>query len=86
MTIGVDIDDVIAQFNVPYLSYINSRFNTGLKFEDIKIYDYRLSFPEYTSQIDFFNSVFEFYQTEEFVDLPRVEDSENSIKRTFKKT
>ncbi len=85
MTIGVDIDDVLAQWNISYLKYINNKFGTNFKFDQITEYDYRQCFPEFIERIDFFNLCFEFYGRPEFIDLDRVEYSEESIKRLAKK-
>lgn len=50
MTVLVDMDDVIEQLLTAWVDYINLRFGTSTKVEDVKAWDLALAFPTLTHE------------------------------------
>lgn len=79
MKIGIDIDEVLAGFQTPFLDYINKIYNTHYVFDDITSYDYEstinLAWPVAKQHI------LDFYQTDEFAGLPQVKFAEEGIEQ-----
>ena len=82
MNIGVDIDDVLAEFQIAWLDYHNKKYGTGFTKEDITSYDFRHIFKE---DIDvLIQRVMDFYDTPGFANLNPSPYSKKYIKAIIK--
>lgn len=78
MKIGVDIDDVLAQFQIGWLKYHNENYDTQLAFDDITDFDYSNFIKEDIEVI--IDRIKDFYKTTSFKNLSPLPDSISSIK------
>jgi len=78
MMIGIDFDDVLAEFITPLLRYHNEQYGTGFSIEDVTKYELTktLNVPrdEITRRVD------AFFMTEQFRDLPLVDGAEEATR------
>lgn len=78
MNIGIDIDDVLAEFQIPFLKFYNNKHATFFQKKDIHKYDYTKIFN--ISYEDLVKNIYEFYQTKEFEQLLPSKDSRRVIR------
>jgi len=79
MRIGIDIDDVLAQFNKQWLHYYNKTYGTNYQYEDMIDYDFSKVYTDATGE-EIFNRVFDFYKSPEFDEVIPVEGSQDGVK------
>ncbi len=79
MTIGIDLDDVLAAFNMAWLNYHNLKYGTNLTFDQLTTYKYADSFKIPNEII--FPRIFEFYDSEECRNIQPVEGSQDGISK-----
>ena len=77
MNIGLDLDDVLAAFQISWLKYYNKIYDTNYQFVDVTSYDFSVVFKKDTNEV--MERVHEFYNTEEFENLLPVEGSVEGI-------
>jgi uncharacterized HAD superfamily protein len=82
MTIGIDIDDVIADFIPALLLFHNDRYGTNLTYEEFHNNEGWYKIWGGTEDDDI-RKVYEFYETDHFYGLPVVSDA-NEILRKLK--
>jgi uncharacterized HAD superfamily protein len=77
MKIAIDIDDVLAEFQISFLNHLNEASGHSLTTDDIVSYHYTdfldITWDEVKAHI------FDFYETEEFHNLDPVKHSKESI-------
>jgi uncharacterized HAD superfamily protein len=82
MTIGVDIDSVIAYLEGPLMKFHNDNYGTNLRVDDITNYDlthwWKCTPNELTERL------FEFYRSPQMSKLPPVEGSQKGISQLKK--
>lgn len=67
MNIGIDLDNVLADFQTTWLAYHNKRYGTSFKGSDITIYDYAPIMHITSDEV--VRRVYEFYESPEFEDI-----------------
>jgi 5'(3')-deoxyribonucleotidase len=77
MKIGIDIDEVIADFLSGMIDYHNKNYGTNLKPEDFKSYDFWHVWGG--SKEDTIAKVFEFYESDVFKNLNPIDDSISAV-------
>ena len=79
MKIGVDIDDVLAEFVVSYLGFYNQKYKKNLKREDI--FSYNLWIPLNISKEEAVNVTYELFNSKEYDKIGVVEGSREGVKK-----
>jgi hypothetical protein len=82
MKIGIDLDDVLAEFVSPLLRFINERYGTSYKKEDVT--DYRLEKVWECTPEEAIRRLNMFYRSAYFEDLPPMPGSNEGIKYLYK--
>ena len=82
MKIGIDIDDVIVEFNKGLLDFYNKKFNKIFEFE--KMFDWRLNILFNMSLEEAINFVKEFYDSLEFDKIELIFGAKESIENLAK--
>ncbi len=83
MNIGVDVDDVLAEFQPGWIDYHNAIHGSSMTVETMTDYNYSISFKIPGEII--FPRVHDFYKTEGFENLVPVDGSIKFIKKLSKK-
>lgn len=78
MIIGIDIDDVLAEFIQEYLIYHNSITGSAYVKEDIT--DYKLQNTLPFNEEEILKKIFRFYEHEDFKKLPTLKNAKEAIK------
>jgi uncharacterized HAD superfamily protein len=78
MNIGIDIDDVLAEFQVVFLPFFNKKHGTHYKKEDIYTYSYPMVFSMTFEEV--VQDVYEFYMTKEFEEILPAKGSQKTLK------
>lgn len=79
MKIGLDIDDVLAQFAAGFIPFINRKYGTTFAFHDFV--DYNSWTVMDITQTEFHKRVYEFYDSDEFDLLEPEENAPESVKK-----
>jgi len=82
MKIGVDIDEVLADFLNSFINYHNDTYFTKFSKKDFKTYE--LSDTLGGKKIDAINKIYEFYNTVNFKNILPLEKSEYAINKLSK--
>jgi uncharacterized protein len=82
MNIAIDVDDVLAEFQQPFLDYYNKKYKTDFKPSDISNTKYTISLNT-TNEI-VMDAIRGFYETDEFADLPVVLNSIETVQKLSK--
>lgn len=77
MRIGIDLDEVLAEFVLQITQYYNNKYNTNFKKEDYKNYDLWNTWGN--TKEEAVNEIALFYQTSLFDNMPLVEKSKEAI-------
>ena len=83
MRIGIDLDEVLADFMVTFLDHYNVKFKTTLTKEQFSYFDLTKNIQ--ASKEELFVIFEEFYLTDHFENLPPVTDAISSIDKLSKK-
>ncbi len=83
MNIAIDIDDVLADFQIPFLKFYNNQHGTSFTPKDITTYSYAdvlgIPFDEVL------RTVYAFYDTKEFIDITPTQGSQAVVHELSKK-
>lgn len=82
MNIGIDLDDVLADFRKGWLKYYNNRFNTNYKPSEVHSFDLTKVFNVSKDIIE--KRIKDFYRTKIFEQLEPIRDSKTSIRKITK--
>jgi len=77
MGVAIDMDDVLVLFQPSLVRFLNQKYKTGLRVEDIV--DYQLGRIWGVTEEELVESIFEFYRTDLFQDMPPMPGSEKVI-------
>ena len=83
MIIGVDLDEVLAQFVDPLIDFYNKRYGTNIRKSDARTYDLWRTFN--VSREEARNIVDVFYNSDEFRNLRPVEGSQDGVETLVQK-
>ena len=83
MIIGIDIDDVLAEFMQEYLKYHNGISNSKFTKDDIFHFDLKKSLTEPEEEI--LRKILDFYETDMFENLPATQDAKEAIEKLNEK-
>lgn len=78
MKIGIDIDDVIVDFLPSFINFYNERYNKNIRFEDMTSF-FLWEVGVGTNRKDVIKFVDEFYDSENFYDMPLIAGAKEAI-------
>ncbi len=76
-TIGIDIDDVVVDFTNPFLDFYYQRTGRRVHYDDIHTYKLEVDLARPRNEV--IGIVREFYQTEEFDNLPFIDGAKEAV-------
>ncbi len=82
MIIGIDVDDVLADFMNSMIKYHNDRYNTDYSREDFKTYNLWETIGG--NEEDTVKKIYDFYHTSHFDNIPPTEGSQDAVKELNK--
>jgi len=82
MIIGIDIDDVLADFMNSMIKYHNNKYNTGYSREDFKSYNLWETLGG--NEEDAVKKIYDFYHTSHFDNIPPTEGSQEAVDKLSK--
>lgn len=83
MNIGIDLDNVLADFHTTWLAYHNKHYDTTITNENVTVYDYAPAIG--ISSEELVRRIYAFYESTEFEDIRPEKGSTSVIGRLSKK-
>lgn len=83
MKIGLDLDDVLASFQVKWLSFHNKVYKTKIKYKDVTCFNLAIVFD--LDEQTVWKRIHEFYESDEFKSIKPVPGAVSSVKALAKK-